>query len=93
MKNLLKYAHRPRKITVRVPADLLAKAQYASRAGITDTVRKALEAYVTKWACDELLKLRGKVKFSIDLKELRKDRELPRLRGGNPNDSSAPQRE
>ncbi|MGH7815088.1 MAG: hypothetical protein ACREQI_13940 [Candidatus Binataceae bacterium] len=63
-----------RKITVHVQDELLAKAQKAARAGISETVRKGLELLAASEACDELLKLRGKVKFSIDLDELREDR-------------------
>ncbi len=85
MRKSLKYMDSPRRITVKVPTNLLEKAQKISNAGVSETVRKGLQALVTRWACDELLKLRGKVKFSIDLKELRKDRELPRLDRTNPN--------
>lgn len=63
-----------RKITVHVGADLLAKAQKATNAGITETVRKGLELLAASEAYERLLKLRGKVKFSLDLDELREDR-------------------
>jgi hypothetical protein len=63
-----------RKITVHVRSDLLARAQKASRAGISDTVRKGLELLAANEAYDELRKMRGKLKISIDLDELRKDR-------------------
>jgi hypothetical protein len=62
------------KITVHVSSDLLAKAQKASRTGISDTVRKGLELLAASEAYDRLLNLKGKVRFSIDLEELRKDR-------------------
>ena len=62
------------KITVHVRSDLLAKAQKASRAGISDTVRKGLELLAASEAYDRLLSLKGKVRFSIDLADLRKDR-------------------
>ena len=64
-----------RKITVHVHADLLDKAQKAARAGVSETVRKGLEILAASDAYDGLLKMRGKVKFSIDLNELRKDRD------------------
>jgi hypothetical protein len=51
-----------KKITVRVPADLLAAAQKETGAGITETVRQGLE------------KLRGKVKFDLSLDQIRNDR-------------------
>ena len=50
------------------------QSQKASRAGISETVRKGLELLVANDAYDRLLKMRGKVKFSIDLNELRDDR-------------------
>jgi hypothetical protein len=63
-----------RKITVHVQPELLAKAQKATRAGVSVTVRKGLELLAASEAYDRLLKLRGKVKFSLDLDELREDR-------------------
>jgi hypothetical protein len=63
-----------RKITVHVRVDLLNKAQRAARAGVSETVRKGLELLAASEAYDGLLKMRGKVKFSIDLRELRQDR-------------------
>jgi hypothetical protein len=63
-----------RKITVHVRADLLDKAQKAARAGVSETVRKGLELLAASESYDGLLKMRGKVKFSIDLNELRQDR-------------------
>ena len=63
-----------RKISVLVNRELLAKAQKAARAGINETVRKGLEVLVENEAYDQLLKMRGKVKFSVDLNELRQDR-------------------
>ena len=62
------------KITVYVRKDILAGAQRASKAGISETVRKALELLAAHEAYEGLRKLRGKVKFSIDLNELRKDK-------------------
>jgi hypothetical protein len=57
-----------RKITVEVPEDLLEKAQQASGAGITQTVRTGLHAYA------RLRELRGKVRFSQTTDELKADR-------------------
>ena len=59
---------------MHVRSDLLNKAQRAARAGVSDTVRKGLELLAAGEAYDGLLKMRGKVKFSIDLRELRQDR-------------------
>jgi hypothetical protein len=63
-----------RKITVHVNSDLLDKAQKAARAGVSETVRKGLELLAASEAYDGLLRMRGKVKFSVDLSELRQDR-------------------
>ena len=71
----MSYGMKPeRKITVYVRGDLLDKAQKAARAGVSETVRKGLELLAASEAYDGLLKMRGKVKFSIDLSELRQDR-------------------
>jgi hypothetical protein len=63
-----------RKITVLVRRELLDKAQKAARAGISETVRKGLELLAASYAYDQFRKMRGKVKFSVDLGELREDR-------------------
>ena len=62
------------KITVHVPADLLAKAQAATGQGVTATVREGLRLVATRTAYQRLRELRGKVEFSIDLNRLRNDR-------------------
>ena len=66
---------RTRKITVEVPEELLEKAQKHSRNGVTATVRQGLELLAAGDAYDRLGKLRGKVKFSLDLETMRRDRE------------------
>ena len=72
----IEYGMKPaRKITVHVRGDLLDRAQKATRAGVSETVRKGLELLAASEAYDQLLKMRGKVKFSVDLTELRKDRD------------------
>jgi hypothetical protein len=63
-----------KKITVHVEAQLLAKAQKAAQAGVSETVRKGLELLAASDPYHQLLKMRGKVKFFVDLKELRQDR-------------------
>jgi hypothetical protein len=62
------------KITVEVPADLLERAQKATGEGVTSTVREGLRAIASRHAQRELARLRGKVKFTIDLPALREDR-------------------
>jgi len=63
-----------RKITVEIPDDLLEKAQQASGAGITQTVRTGLELLAASQAYKRLRQLRGKVRFSRTLAELKADR-------------------
>jgi len=65
---------RARKITLEVPADLLERAQQASGAGITQTVRTGLELVAASRAYAQLRKLRGKVRFSRTIAELKADR-------------------
>jgi len=64
----------PRKITVEIPDDLLEKAQQASGAGITQTIRTALQLLAASQAYDRLLQMRGKVRFSRSFEELKEDR-------------------
>ena len=63
-----------RKITVEVPAELLSKAQKASGAGITQTIRTGLELVAAGRAYERLLRLKGKVHFSRTPEELKADR-------------------
>lgn len=71
-----------KKITAFVPADVLEYAQAYTGEGVSETLRVALRELAHKHACEELLALRGKVKFDIDLADLRKDREFDER--GNP---------
>ena len=64
-----------KKITVEVPEELLAFAQAYTGQGVAETVRSALRKLASILAQQQARKLRGKVKFSISLKELRHDRE------------------
>jgi hypothetical protein len=63
-----------RKITVAVPRELLEKAQRASRSGITQTVRTGLRLVAASHAFARLRQLRGKVRFTRTLAELKTDR-------------------
>jgi hypothetical protein len=63
-----------RKITVQVPEDDLALAQELTGQGVTETVRMALKRLAQIQAQNELRKLRGTYKFTIDIDELREDR-------------------
>jgi hypothetical protein len=64
----------PRKITVQVSEKDLALAQRLTGEGVTETVRAALKKLASIQAQQELLKLRGRVKFESTLDELRYDR-------------------
>ena len=65
---------RDRKITVEVPPLLLRRAQRASGGGVTATVRRGLELLAARRAYERLRRLRGRVRFSLDLRALREDR-------------------
>ena len=64
-----------RKNTVEVPEDMLAMAQQQTGASVTETVRAGQKNFASIRAQQELRKLRGTFKFSIDLDQLREDRE------------------
>ena len=63
-----------RKITVEVPEDLLARAQQASGTGVTGTVRAGLQLLAASRAYSRLRRLRGRVKFSRTVADLKADR-------------------
>jgi hypothetical protein len=63
-----------RKITVEVSEELLEKAQHASGAGITQTVRTGLQLLAASRTYARLRELRGKVKFSRTATALKDDR-------------------
>ncbi len=63
-----------RKITVEVPPELLEKAQQATGAGVTQTIRTGLELVAASQTYARLRQLRGKVRFTRTLAELKADR-------------------
>ena len=63
-----------RKITVEIPPELLDKAQRASGAGITQTVRTGLQLVAATQTYAKLRGLRGKVRFSRTSADLKVDR-------------------
>ncbi len=63
------------KVTIEVPADLLRRARRTTGEGITATVRRGLELVASRSAYEGLRRLRGKVRLSVDLAELRRDRQ------------------
>lgn len=62
-----------KKLTIEVPEDLLKRATAASGQGITPTIRRGLELVAASGTYARLRDLKGKVKFSIKLSELRED--------------------
>lgn len=65
---------RARKITVEIPPELLERAQRASGAGITQTVRTGLQLVAASESYARLRQMRGKVRFSRTAAELKADR-------------------
>lgn len=63
-----------RKITVRVPKDLLARAQKFSGQGVTETVLQGLRLVAAGDRFRRLAKLRGTVRFSVHPARFREDR-------------------
>jgi hypothetical protein len=63
-----------RKITVEVPTELLERAQQATGGGVTQTVRTGLQLVAASQTYARLRQLRGKVRFSRALADLKADR-------------------
>lgn len=63
-----------RKITVEVPPELLERAQEATGAGVTETIRTGLKLVAASRTYARLRELRGKVRFSRTTAELKADR-------------------
>jgi hypothetical protein len=62
-----------KKVTVALPADLLERATTATGKRITATICEGLEAMAALHSFDGMRRLRGKVKLSIDVGQLRRD--------------------
>jgi hypothetical protein len=60
-----------KKLTIEVSEDLLERATAASKEGITPTIRRGLELAAAGGTYARLRNLKGKVKFSIKLSNLR----------------------
>ena len=58
-------------IAQQLPADPLDRATQATGKGITPTIREGLEAMAASHTFEGLRRLRGKVKLSIDVDQLR----------------------
>jgi post-segregation antitoxin (ccd killing protein) len=63
-----------RKITIHVPRELLDRAQRASGAGITQTIRTGLQLVAASHTYTQLRRLKGKVRFTRTWQELKDDR-------------------
>jgi len=64
-----------RKVTVMLPKDLVDRATKASGKGLTPTLRQGLESILVANAYRRLRARRGKVRLSINVDELREDRD------------------
>jgi SAM-dependent MidA family methyltransferase len=62
------------KITVHVDQALLQRARKRTGKGVSDTIRQGLTLVAAGAAYQKLRALRGRVKFSADLRRLREDR-------------------
>ena len=62
------------KVTVVLPKELVRNAMDATGEGLTPTIRQALEKVAAAQAYEGLRKMRGKVRFTIDVDDLREDR-------------------
>ena len=68
------------KVTAHIPVELLRRAQEMTGEGVTETLRRGLEELTTAEAYRRLRALRGKVRLSIDVAELRRDKPRRTLR-------------
>jgi hypothetical protein len=62
------------KITIEVSAELLKKARQTTGTGVTQTIRSGLELLAAAQAYSRLRQLRGKVRFSRTVAQLKADR-------------------
>lgn len=60
------------KVTASLPRDLLARAQRLTSKGVTATLVEGLEALERESKRSALRKLRGKIRFDLDLETSRK---------------------
>jgi len=59
---------------VHLDRDLLRRAQDRARQSVSATIRRGLELVAAKDVYEKVRALRGKVRWSIDLRALREDR-------------------
>ena len=65
-----------KKVTVHVPARLLASVQSGTGEGVSETIRLALQKLEHEQFYKGMLALRGKLKLDIDIDASREDREF-----------------
>ncbi len=63
-----------KKVTVNLPEQLLLKAQDMTGKNITQTIAQGLELLAASDTFNQVKKLKGKIRFSTKLSELREDR-------------------
>ena len=63
-----------KRVTVNLPAKLLASAQSASKLGITETLVQGLELVARRRVAEQARKLRGKLDLRIDIEASRERR-------------------
>lgn len=61
------------KVTAHLPVKLLQEAQEVTGKGLTETLKIALIQLSQAHAYEQLRQMRGKIDFSLDVNELRKD--------------------
>lgn len=61
-----------KKVTLMLPADLVERAPEAlGKRSLTEAVRDALQDALHRQACQELIALRGKVKFDLTWQQVK----------------------
>ncbi len=63
-----------KKITVEVREELLKNAQAQTKEGIPETVRRGLQLLAAKKSFQELRNMKGKVKFSKTISDIKHNR-------------------
>lgn len=63
-----------KRVTVRLPRELLQRARRVTGRGPTATIRMGLQLVIASRAYESIRELRGRVKLSKDLERLREDR-------------------
>lgn len=64
-----------RKVTVMLPTDLLERVQFLSGDNLTANIREGLQMLANRAAQRKLLEWRGKINMTINVDELREDRD------------------